>query len=76
MQSSPDNLTRWTVRGGDLHPDDRLTVARTIHTKFIALPGRIVNRSGRHVLRLPEKWPWAKTFITASDQIRTLPALC
>ncbi len=70
------NLIRWTARLGDLHPHEQLTVARTIRTKFIALPGRIVNRSGRHVLRLPEKWPWAQTFITALDQIRTLPALC
>ena len=70
------NLIRWTARLGDLHPDEQLTVARTIRTKFIALPGRIVNRSGRHVLRLPKKWPWAATFIAALDQIRTLPALC
>ena len=70
------NLIRWTARLGDLHPDEQLTVARTIRTKFIALPGRIVNRSGRHVLRLPKKWPWAKTFIAALDQIHSLPALC
>ena len=70
------NLIRWTARLGDLHPDDQLTVARTIRTKFVALPGRLVNRSGRHVLRLPEKWPWAAAFITALDQIRSLPALC
>ena len=70
------NLIRWTARLGDLHPDDQLTVARTIRTKFVALPGRLVNRSGRRVLRLPEKWPWAAAFITALDQIRSLPALC
>ena len=70
------NLIRWTVRLGGLHPDEQLTVARTIRTKFIALPGRIVNRSGRRVLRLPEKWPWAATFTAALDQIRSLPALC
>ena len=70
------NLIRWTARLGDLHLDEQLTVARTIRTKFIALPGRIVNRSGRHVLRLPEKWPWAATFTAALAQIRTLPAIC
>ena len=70
------NLIRWTARLGDLHPDEQLTVARTIRTKFISLPGRIVNRSGRRVLRLPEKWPWAATFTAALDQIRSLPALC
>ena len=70
------NLIRWTVRLGGLHPDDQLTVARTIRTKFVSLPGRLVNRSGRHVLRLPKQWPWAATFTTALDRIRTLPAIC
>ena len=70
------NFTRWTVRLGSIHADDQLTVARTVRTRVFALPGRLVNRSGRHVLRLPTKWPWAKTFTTALDQIRTLPALC
>ena len=70
------NLVRWTARLGGLHPDAQLAVARTIRTKFVALPGRLVNRSDHHVLRLPAKWPWAATFITALDQIRALPALC
>lgn len=70
------NLTRWTVRLGGLHPDDQLTVARTVRTKFVALPGRLVNHSGHHVLRLPQKWPWAAAFIAALDQIRALPAIC
>ena len=67
------NLTRWTARLGGLHPDDQLTVTRTIRTRVIGLPGRVVNRSGRLVLRLPERWPWASTFTTALDQIRSLP---
>ena len=48
-----DNLWRWTAQLGDVHPDNRLTVARTIRTRLIALPGRVVNRSGRPTLRLP-----------------------
>jgi len=67
------NLTRWTARLGGIHPDDQLTVTRTIRTRMIGLPGRLVNRSGRLVLRLPERWPWAHTFTTALDQIRSLP---
>jgi hypothetical protein len=67
------NLIRWSVRLGDVHPDDQLTVARTVRTRVLALPGRLVNRSGTIVLRLPERWPWATTFTRALDQIRALP---
>jgi hypothetical protein len=66
------NLTRWTARFGDVHPGDQLTVARTIRTCLFALPGRLVNRSGRSLLRLPARWPWAATFERALGQIRAL----
>jgi len=69
------NLVRWTARLGDVHPDDQLTVARTIRSRLLALPGRLVNRSGRLVLRLPARWPWATTFTRALNAIRTLPLL-
>jgi hypothetical protein len=36
------NLIRWTVRLGDVHPADQLTVARTIRTQLL---GRLVNRT-------------------------------
>ena len=69
------NLVRWTARLGDVHPDDQLTVARTIRSRLLALPGRLVNRSRRLVLRLPARWPWATTFTRALNAIRTLPLL-
>lgn len=69
------NLIRWTARLGDLHPDAQLTVARTIRTRHLALPGRLVNRSRRRVLRLPARWPWATAFATALGHIRALPLL-
>jgi Transposase DDE domain group 1 len=69
------NLIRWTARLGDVHPNDQLTVARTIRTRLLALPGRIVNRSGRHTLRLPARWPWADSFLTALHNLRALPML-
>jgi len=69
------NLIRWTVRLGDIHPDDQLTVARTIRTRLIALPGRLVNRSGQHTLRLPTRWPWADQFLTALTRLRAIPQL-
>ena len=39
------NLIRWTARLGEVHPADQLTVTRTIRTRLLALPGRLVNRS-------------------------------
>jgi hypothetical protein len=69
------NLIRWTVRLGDIHPDEQLTVTRTIRTRLIALPGRIVNRSGRSTLRLPTQWPWADQFLTALTRLRAIPQL-
>ena len=69
------NLIRWTALLGGVHPDDQLTVTRTIRSRLLALPGRLVNRSRRWTLRLPARWPWADTFHTALDRIRSLPLL-
>jgi Transposase DDE domain group 1 len=69
------NIVRWTARLGGVHPDEQLTVTRTIRTQLLALPGRLVNRSRRWVLRLPARWPWASSFNTALDRIRSLPLL-
>ncbi len=69
------NLTRWSARLGHIHADDQLTVVRTVRSRVFRLPGRLVNRSGRLVLRLPKRWPWATTFIGALDSIRALPLL-
>ena len=67
------NLVRWTARLGAVGDRGELTVARTIRTRLLALPGRLVNRSGRLTLRLPERWPWAETFTGALGRIRSLP---
>ena len=69
------NLIRWSAKLGDITPEDQLTVARTIRTRMIALPGRLVNRSGTHTLRLPARWPWAHTFLTALTRLRAMPQL-
>jgi hypothetical protein len=69
------NLTRWTARLGGIHPDDQLTVTRTIRSRLLSLPGRLVNRSGQLVLRLPERWPWASAFTAGLTRIRALPML-
>ena len=66
------NLIRWTTILGGVRVDDQLIVARTIRTRLLALPGRIVNRAGRPTLRLPINWPWAATFTTALNTLRAL----
>ena len=67
------NLVRWTARLGHLHPADQLTVTSTIRRRILSAPGRLVNRSGRTLLRLPTRWPWAATITTALETIRSLP---
>jgi hypothetical protein len=69
------NLTRWTVRLGHIGPGGQLTVARTVRLQVLALPGRLVNRSGQLVLRLPDRWPWASSFTEALEHNRSLPLL-
>ncbi|MGH3183054.1 MAG: IS1380 family transposase, partial [Streptosporangiaceae bacterium] len=67
------DLVRWTARLGSLHDPAQLTILRTVRTRVLALPGRLVNRSGRLVLRLPARWPWAGAFSEALARIRALP---
>jgi hypothetical protein len=67
------NLVRWTSSLGGIHANDRLTVASTVRFRVLAVPGRLVNRAGRPVLRLPERWPWAESFMTALSRLRALP---
>ncbi len=69
------NVIRWTARLGNVHPDDQLTIARTVRTRLLAVRGRLVNHSRRWTLRLPTRWPWATTFTAALDQNRSLPLL-
>ncbi len=68
------NMCRWTARLGG-HDTDRLIVARTIRTRLLALPGRLVNRAGQPTLRLPSRWPWATTFTSILHTLRALPAV-
>jgi hypothetical protein len=69
------NLWRWTAELGDLRPDGQLTVARTVRTRLCVLPGRLVNRAGHWILRLPDRWPWAKQFLAALTRLRALPPI-
>lgn len=67
------NLYRWTIAIGDLRSGGELTVARTVRTRLLALPGRLVNRAGRWILRLPARWPWAEQFLAALARLRAMP---
>jgi hypothetical protein len=66
------NLTRWTALLGEFRVDDQLVVTRTIRTRLLGLPARLVNRSGQRTLRMPSSWPWAQHFVTALNALRDL----
>ena len=67
------NLIRWIAMLGKITPEDQLVVARTVRTRFLSVPGRLVSRSGRPTLRTPLEWPWAGAFERALSLLRTLP---
>ena len=58
---------------GEITPEGQLTVARTVRTRFLSVPGRLVSRSGRPILRTPLEWPWAEAFTRALNVLRSLP---
>ena len=66
------NMIRWTAIAGKVRVDNQLVVARTLRTRFLAIPGRLVNRSGRPTLRMPTNWPWSTPFMTALHSLRGL----
>jgi len=66
------NLIRWTATIGE--PVESLTVARTVRRRLLAVPARIVNRSGTPTLRAPARWPWADLFNRRLATIRALRA--
>ena len=67
------NLVRWSAMLGEITPKDHLTVARTVRTRFLSIPARLVSPGGRPTLRAPLEWPWAKAFERALALLRALP---
>jgi hypothetical protein len=67
------DLIRWSVMLGEITPEGQLVVARTVRTRFLSIPGRLISRSGRPTLRAPLEWPWAKEFQRALELLRALP---
>ena len=70
------NLYRWINHHNGARPAGRLVNGRTVRTRLLSLPGRLVNHSGQIILRLPTRWPWATTIRTTLTNIRSLPQLC
>ena len=70
------NLYRQIALLGRTHRAGRLICGRTIRTRLFGLPGRLVNHQGRRILRLPTRWPWAKTYQTTLRNLRALPQRC
>jgi len=56
------DLIRWTATVGEAAPVDRRTVAATMRSRLIAMPGRLVNHAGTPILRGPLNWPWRHWF--------------
>lgn len=63
------NLTRWACLLGD----QPTVTSVTFRTRITSIPAVAVNRSGRHLLRMPTHWPWADTFTTLLSAVRALP---
>lgn len=64
------NLGCWTTQ---LAGQPQAT-NRTRRTRIISIPAVIANRSGRTLLRLPSRWPWAPAFTRSLSALRALPA--
>ncbi len=70
------NMTRWITLLGRTQPPTKLVSGRTIRNRLFGIPGRLVNHSRHHKLRLPTRWPWARTYLTTLTNLRALPQLC
>ena len=66
------NLLRWSARLGEITSAGTFVAAATMRTRFISIPARLVNASGRITLRGPRHWPWANKFLHALQTLRTL----
>lgn len=67
------NLQRWTAILGLC--ERRITQHRTIRSRYLAIPGRLVTHARRRRLRLPAGWPWRDRFLAAVERLKALPAL-
>ena len=66
------NLIRWTATLGNVRVDNQLIVARTIRTRLLTIPGRIVNRAGRRNPATSHAGHGRAQFTTTLDTLRAL----
>ena len=66
------NLLRWCALLGKITSPSTLTVSKTMRTRFISVAARLVNVSGRVVLRGRSGWPWAQQFLSALSNLRKI----
>jgi hypothetical protein len=66
------NLIRWTATIGQPAPIEQRSVARTVRTRLIAIPARLVNHAGNLILRGPLNWPWQHWFTRRLAALRSV----
>ena len=67
------DLVRWCALLGGIVDEDKLTVTRTLRTRYFSVPARLVNRSGRPTLRAPHAGP-GRRIRTSAHQLRPSPS--
>ena len=70
------NTYRWITLLGRAQPPGRLVTGKTVRRRLFGIPARMVNHGGKHILRLPARWPWAAAYQTILANLRALPQLC
>lgn len=66
------NLLRWSALIGKITDAGTFVASQTMRTRFIQIAARLVNASGRLILRGPNHWPWANKFLSALYNLRAL----
>jgi Transposase DDE domain group 1 len=64
------NLTRWTITIGT--NQTKFITGATTRRKLFSTPGRMAHSARRYTLHLPTHWPWAETFTSILNQLRTV----
>ena len=70
------NTYRWIPLLAGTRTPGQLTTGKSIRRRLFGIPARLVNHGGKHILRLPARWPWATTYLTTLANLRALPQLC
>jgi hypothetical protein len=64
------NLARWTGRIG---LGEQAVTAKTLRTRYLAIPGRLTVSARRPTLHLPARWPWRWRWQFALAGLRCIP---